>query len=320
MAEAPPENLQDDKHERQILGDRMKKYEALHMNFLDASQPFVVRLDGKNFSKLTMGLNKPFDTQFAIVLNNVCKDLIESEFNPSTIYTQSDEISVLFYPTFNPKTQKYQEYIFSGRVEKIITVMAGFTTARFNYHLLHEKWDEYSENVRKKILCGKACFDARILSFPISGDTTVKLSTGVDGYIVEVPFGDMEMANHIVWRCGHDCVRNTTLNYAINKFGQPMVHGWDTRKMREELEQIGLPWSNIPDRAKYGAFFKKSDVPTTVTVSSGPEVGCKKIVNKTKVCMFYMLFNKSTPNNIELLKSKLLNTSLVTSDTTIYYF
>ena len=42
----------------------MKLYEneSLSVIKIDSFQPFIVRLDGKNFSKFTSGLYKPFDS------------------------------------------------------------------------------------------------------------------------------------------------------------------------------------------------------------------------------------------------------------------
>ena len=68
----------------------MKSYEKC--STLDRNQPFILRLDGKNFSKLTRGLKKPFDTSF---LDAMIFTLME-EFRPSTGYCHSDEISLVF--------------------------------------------------------------------------------------------------------------------------------------------------------------------------------------------------------------------------------
>jgi len=46
------------------LGDRMKEYESSVKINIESDNPFLVRLDGKNFSKFTKGFKKPFDSNF----------------------------------------------------------------------------------------------------------------------------------------------------------------------------------------------------------------------------------------------------------------
>ena len=56
----------------------MKLYEneSLSVIKIDSFQPFIVRLDGKNFSKFTSGLYKPFDKKFLKAMILTTEDLI----------------------------------------------------------------------------------------------------------------------------------------------------------------------------------------------------------------------------------------------------
>lgn len=87
---------------------------------------YVIRLDGKNFSKFTKNFMKPYDVKFIKVLNYTVKDIME-HFNPISIFNQSDEITLNFIPSDN--------VLFDGDVNSIISKIATFTSIRFNYHL-----------------------------------------------------------------------------------------------------------------------------------------------------------------------------------------
>jgi len=83
--------------------------------------PFIVRLDGRAFHRLTkdMGMQKPYDERFCRAMTQVCGALIEdSGLEPAFAYTFSDEISLCFL-----------QAPFRGRVEKIDSVCAGFAAS-----------------------------------------------------------------------------------------------------------------------------------------------------------------------------------------------
>ena len=82
--------------------------------------PFFVRLDGWRFHSLTekLKLKKPFDRLLAECMIEAVKNIFRL-FNPALAYLFSDEISILF-----PKTN-----LFGLRVEKIDSILAGFTSS-----------------------------------------------------------------------------------------------------------------------------------------------------------------------------------------------
>ena len=98
------------------LGDRMKRYEGgdTFMPLL----PVLVRLDGKNFSNFTKGLERPYDERLSKLMVATATVLAE-ETNAAIAYTQSDEITlVLFSSCF--KSQIY----FNGKASKVISILA----------------------------------------------------------------------------------------------------------------------------------------------------------------------------------------------------
>ena len=62
----------------------------------DKTKPLLARLDGRAFHTYTKGLKRPYDERLSACMIETTKALIE-EFHPRIVYTQSDEISLLFY-------------------------------------------------------------------------------------------------------------------------------------------------------------------------------------------------------------------------------
>jgi tRNA(His) guanylyltransferase len=87
--------------------------------------PLMVRADGRGFKKLLEGCKKPYDIDFARSMVAAAASLFqESGLSPALAFTFSDEISVLFL-----------EAPFSGRVEKIDSLIAGFLSAALSLRL-----------------------------------------------------------------------------------------------------------------------------------------------------------------------------------------
>lgn len=129
------------------LGDRMKKYEnnVDSQIIIKPTESFLIRLDGRSFSKFTKRFKKPFDVIFIKVMGLTTIDLIE-EFEAQTGYTHSDEITLIFnskctelqefeYLESKTKLTKLPNHMFNGRIQKILTLISSYCSVRFNYHL-----------------------------------------------------------------------------------------------------------------------------------------------------------------------------------------
>ena len=82
---------------RDDLGDRMKEYEGREANRKVIPRlPVCARIDGKCFSKLTRGLERPYDIRLSRLMIETTRKLMQ-ERAALAGYTQSDEISLLFY-------------------------------------------------------------------------------------------------------------------------------------------------------------------------------------------------------------------------------
>ena len=121
-----------------------KALERRYEKELEQNVPYVIRLDGVNFKRLTKSLKKPFDPFFTAAMLRVGKVLL-SNFHANTVFVQSDEVSVFFDGTSGPIP-------YNGRCLKIASISAGMASAAFN--------QAFSGDL--------ACFDARVFACPTS--------------------------------------------------------------------------------------------------------------------------------------------------------
>ena len=118
------------------LGDRMKYYEQnMCPNRFTDKVPLIIRYDGKNFSKYTRDMDKPFDKNLRNVLNETATIIVRSCGHIDYIYAQSDEISFLCYniPQDNNMMETAETRLpFGGKRDKINSVLASEFTMVFN--------------------------------------------------------------------------------------------------------------------------------------------------------------------------------------------
>jgi tRNA(His) guanylyltransferase len=231
------------------LDDRMKMYEKQTLppdGKVKASQYFIIRLDGSSFSNFTSGFVKPFDPLFVKAMCKTTADLLV-KFSCKTAYTHSDEITLIF-SACNESIQLNQQihsiqptHLFDGRIQKLLSLTAGYCSTRFNYHLVTElaklPTHNYKETFVKKINRCEQMFDARIIIFSEESKH--------------------EIINHQIWRSVHDCERNAIYSFAHHHFGHKKINGVSCEQMKGMLESVGINWSDVPTCLKHGFYCKK---------------------------------------------------------------
>lgn len=116
------------------LGDFLKDIERQHTVYLDPKRPIYARIDGRAFHTFTKGMKRPFDSDLSEALIGTTEDLMR-EFKADLGYVQSDEISLLWMPK-----QENSEFLFGGKLQKLTSVLASYTTCAFLKRFETEKF------------------------------------------------------------------------------------------------------------------------------------------------------------------------------------
>lgn len=284
------------------LGDRMKKFESMVDNQIKIKpcESFIIRLDGRSFSKFTKKFHKPFDIVFVKAMGLTTLDLIK-QFNAQTGYTHSDEITLIF----NSKCEEneYLEYLekqsknlltkddkalpihmFNGRFQKIISLVSSYCSVRFNYHLvklIEPIKETYDTKFVETIESMNAMFDGRIIIFQEANK--------------------YEILNHQIWRSIHDCSRNAVSTYAYTYFGSQKIMNKDTNQMIQMmLDEKGLDWSDIsqvPTFIKHGLYCKK--IMVNKVIDGNPALRAEYVFKQYKIDF--------SQDNLDILLAKYWN-------------
>lgn len=209
---------------------RMKGYEEASSQVLVRRLPVIIRVDGKNFSKLSNRLcEKPFDRKFTESIEAAAHRLCKEAQNVRLAYFQSDEISILMtdYRTLN--TDPW----FDNSVQKISSVSAGIATAGFLHAFVSkffsgdESWPAFPS------------FDARCFNLPRE-----------------------EVTNYFIWR-QRDAERNSISMTADAHFSHSELHGQNReQKMDMLMLRKGINWNDLDPVFKRGACVVKRQVET----------------------------------------------------------
>lgn len=241
------------------IDDRMKSYEAIYNHKIPSYLPYLLRLDGKNFSKYTKGLQKPFDICFVNSMVETMNDLIE-KFSVRTGYTHSDEITLIFPAVCTKEEYEAGEHksthLFDGRLMKICSVLASYCAVRFNVHMnkyIEANKESYSQQFIDKVQAFEACFDCRVMTFPEDKS--------------------YEITNHMIWRSIKDCHRNAVFTYAQSYFSTKELHKKNSTEAIQMMLGMpgklgkpgkpgkpgkGLDWAtDVPIYLKHGVYGKR---------------------------------------------------------------
>ncbi|NCP98212.1 hypothetical protein GW796_00695 [archaeon] len=210
------------------LGDRVKNLEMAQASLcLDEDSPICVRIDGKSFHTYTKGLVRPFDKRLSQAMIDTTNFLVE-QTHAKLGYTQSDEISLVYF-----KTDDKQQSFFGGRIQKLTSVLASITTAKFNSEILKnltEKSDQF------------AIFDCRVWNVPTLQDA----------------------AEVFIWR-QEDAIKNAISMAAQAHYSHTLLQGKNSATKIKMLAEIGVSWDDYPEFFKSGTYSKRNLVVTPMS-------------------------------------------------------
>lgn len=181
------------------LGDRMKsQYEDRYRIMLPRRTYTIIRLDGKNFHTFTRNAVRPFDFEFTKAMDRTAEYLASEAQGCQFVYTQSDEISLLLTDFETPQTAAW----FDGNLQKIVSVIAGLSSAKFGE--IARKFSWFPDSAPS--------FDAR-------------------AFIIPDP---VEVENYFIWR-QKDASRNSINQVAQHFFPHSELQNKNISKVQEML-------------------------------------------------------------------------------------
>jgi len=246
-------------NEKKSLGDRMKEYEEITSHKVEPNQPFVIRLDGHHFSSYSKPFNKPFDERLANAMIHTARELL-ANYNPSTVYTCSDEITLCFPAIENATTQ----LPFNGKIQKLASLTASFAAITFYQSIMKQPYDaDVDKNLLAHLNRTSPHFDSRVFNVP----------------------SDEELLNNMIWRCHYDCRRNSVFGLAQAHFSAKKLQGLNGKEMIALLkDEKQINWEDMPDHFKFGTFLKKEKFTIdAVDAKTGENVAAERsrIVSKS---------------------------------------
>lgn len=162
------------------LSERQKGYEDDYNYKIIPRIPVIIRVDGKNFSRLTRKCQKPYDPKLLeIMATSMFQSIMDIE-GAVFGYQQSDEMTFVIRNDSSIESQP----LFANRIQKIASVTSSLVTYNFLKNYL--SMDEPPEIV------GSSVFDARVFGVPTL----------------------VETMNNLIWR-QQDCRRNAITSAAL---------------------------------------------------------------------------------------------------------
>jgi tRNA(His) 5'-end guanylyltransferase len=216
---------------KDLLGDRMKLYEANADHRLVRRVPVIIRIDGKAFHTFTKYFDKPFDELFMKAMHETTKALCEQIQCCKLGYTQSDEISLLLTDYETVQTQPW----FDNRIEKMCSIAASMATLAFNRTFeklvesastthAAEKTAIYRNAVRRGGL-----FDARVYNVPKD-----------------------DVTNYFLWR-QNDATRNSILGVGQSQFSHKALQNKSCNEIQDMLfMERSINWNDYGTKYKRG--------------------------------------------------------------------
>lgn len=211
--------------EKDDFGNRMKAYEAVETaRKLDPMLPIYARIDGRSFSRFTRGMDRPFDARMTEAMVETTKYLVH-ETHARIGYTQSDEISLVWLAD-SPES----DVLFSGKVQKMVSVLASMTAAKFA-RVCPPGYEDRMPH-----------FDCRVFQLP----------------------SQEEAANAFLWRA-MDARKNAISMVAQSRFSHKKLHGQDQKAMLAMLKEIGVNFEDYPIAFRRGSFARRLNVERMLT-------------------------------------------------------
>jgi tRNA(His) guanylyltransferase len=233
------------------MGDRLKNYEGQESDrrFMPLL-PICARLDGRSFSGFTRGMQRPYDPHFSQLMIDTTRYLVE-ETNAKIGYTQSDEISLVYY------SDKIESQVFfDGRIQKMTSVLASMCSVYFNFIIRNKLFDskcklESNPNKDKEIhfceMNNHYLWIKKAAMMPV-----------FDCRVWTVP-NQIEACNTLLWR-EQDATKNSLSMSAREYYSDKELFKKNSSEKHEMLFQKGVNWDKYPSYFKRGTYIQRRTI------------------------------------------------------------
>lgn len=202
------------------LGDYCKALERAETDRRgEIGLPIYVRIDGNRFSRFTKGMGRPFDSRMTRAMIETTKAIME-DYHAAIGYTQSDEISLVFY---NAEHETHH----GGKFQKLVSRMASKATAEFTPIAIAQGLGDF---VVRRI----PEFDARAFSVP-----------------------SLEDAAKVLWWREIDATKNAIQMAAQTLFSHKALMNKNGDEMITMLADKGIVFEDYPRSFRLGTFVRR---------------------------------------------------------------
>lgn len=207
---------------RDLLGDRIKRYEGVSNFKLLPKSPLFIRIDGRAFHTFTRGLNKPFSQILIKCMVHAAQNTAKEMAGFKLAYVQSDEATFMITDTDTFETQGWFDY----ELSKVVSISASAFTAYFNRYWAEQMTFRDVHEHKPKL----AMFDSRAFTVPVE-----------------------DAPNVFVWR-QRDWERNSVQMLARSYFSHKECEGKKIPDLHKMLYNKGISWDNLMPELKHGTF------------------------------------------------------------------
>lgn len=237
---------------KDVLGDRMKKYEYVSRTYLTPRTPVIIRIDGKTFHTFTRGFQKPFDGVLVKTMQETMKFLCENIQGCVLGYTKSDEITLVLVDYKKINSCAWFDY----NIQKCASVAVSMATMAFN-KFFYKNIDDYAntEDVLASLYGDDRLSREKTRSYLSILQKALSKGAMFDARVFNIP--KEEVTNCILWR-QNDATRNSIEMVGHANFSQNQLHKKSCNEIQDMLMlQKGINWNDFPTTLKRGSCCKR---------------------------------------------------------------
>lgn len=221
--------------EKNSLKESMLKLRSATDYVLPLKKYVMVAIDGRSFSKIIKNkYEKPFDSKFIRIMNEVAKYVCKNVEGCKFAYTQSDEITFVLTDFDTPTTCAF----FGNRLTKILSVIPSMASAKFNQLVIADLCDTPCSNSDLKNMV----MNLKLVEFDCKAWSVDNINN---------------VYAYFLWR-QIDCIRNSKQQAAQTYLPHNKLKGLNADEQIQLLfKEKGVVWERYSNGEKFGRFIYK---------------------------------------------------------------